>query len=144
MVISKKWKELKYGEEEETPENNNIEETNLKRLWEPEINPLAKFLGPKYAFRPEDFATVSGSSRSGNGNNAANGIIEINASHFEPVRDEEKILSQTIRFQDTVKKTFQRANALESRLYEEENYANEIGSDSDAPISESDTESEDE
>ena len=105
-------------------ENNNKKVLSIdKPLWQPEADPLAKFQDPKYEFKPEMF-THANSNKVIKKANAAN-FPEISTHQFELIGGEEKRLSRLIKFKNVIKYTFQRADALESALMYEENYANE-------------------
>ena len=120
--IDDPWEEDHFYHDLRIDNKNNNEKVLAidKPLWQPEAFPLAKFVGPKYAFKPEMFKQAEVFEKA-----SAAILPEISPRHFELIGGEEKRLCRLTKFKNVIKYTFQRADALESALMIKENYANE-------------------
>ena len=72
-------------------------------------------MGEKYSFKPENFIQNGNSSNQTGSKDAA----EISTIAFELCSNEEKELSKSIKFRDVAKRSYQRAEAFDNRLSEE-------------------------
>ena len=96
-----------------------------KKLWQREVFATAKFLGPDYAFKPEMFKSLPKFKMASAALMPIKLVPKLSPNLFEEKDAEEKRLSKLPAFKNVIKNTFQRADALESALIQEENYANE-------------------
>ena len=90
-----------------------------------EVFATAKFLGPNYAFKPEMFKSPPKFKMASAALMPIKLVPKLSPNLFEEKDAEEKRLGKQPAFKNVIKHTFQRADALESAMIEEENYANE-------------------
>ena len=79
-------------------------------------------MGEKYSFKPENFIQNGNSSNQTGSKDAA----EISTIAFELCSNEEKELSKSIKFRDVAKRSYQRAEAFDNRLSEENEYQRRV------------------
>ena len=91
--IDNQWEEDHFNYDHRIEKENNNEKVLAidKPLWQPEVFPLAKFVGPKYAFRPEMFTPAEPAKVPKKASAAA--FPEISPRQFELIGGEEKRLS---------------------------------------------------
>ena len=123
--------DLNYGLKSEIENNNEPEKDPLEvlaidsRLWQPEVFGIAKFLGPNYAFKPEMFKGPPKFKMASAVLMPINLVPKLSPKIFMEKDTEEERLGKQPAFKNVIKHTFQRADALERAMIEEENYANE-------------------